>query len=103
MITKYLVSIVGEEYSQYLISDAATKKRIKLFAKLIHIPMILWFVLGYFLTQQLFYDVSVGMAVFAGLVCSLFIYLIDLAILNFPKNIWATLFRVALGFVFAAL
>ena len=103
MITKYLVSIVGEEYSQYLISDAATKKRIKLFAKLIHIPMILWFVLGYFLTQQLFYDVSIGMAVFSGLVCSLFIYLIDLAILNFPKNIWATLFRVALGFVFAAL
>ena len=103
MITKYLVSIVGEEYSQFLLTDAASKKRTMLFGKLIHIPMILWFVLGYFLTQQLFYDVSIAMAVCAGLVCSLFIYLIDLAILNFPKNLWATLFRVALGFVFAAL
>jgi len=103
MFIKYLVSLVGEDYNQYLNSDTATKKRIRLFAKLIHIPIILWFVLGCFLTQQLFYDVSVWAALCAGLVCSLFIYLIDLAILNFPKNLWATLFRVALGFVFAAL
>ena len=103
MIVKYLVSLIGEDYNQYLASDAATKKRTKLFAKLIHIPMILWFVLGYFLSQQLFYDVSQVMAVCSGLVCSLFIYLIDVAILNFPKNIWATIFRVSLGLVFAAL
>jgi len=82
MLTKYLFSVINEDYSNYTSADKNTIKRNRLFGLLMHIPTILWFVLGYFLSQQIFQNVSTLMSVITGLICSFFIYLLDLSIIS---------------------
>jgi len=104
MLTNYLFKIVNEDLSSYKLLDKQTIKRTKLFGFLMHIPIILWFVLGYFLSQQLFNEVSGLTALLSGLICSLFIYLIDLAIISDRKvTIKKIIFRFILAIVVAIL
>ncbi len=104
MITNYLFHIVNEDFSNYKSLDKQTIKRTKLFGLLMHIPIILWFVLGYFLSQQLFSNVSTAMAILAGMGCSFFIYLIDLAIISDRKiSIKKFIFRFLIALIIAFL
>ena len=104
MITNYLFHIINEDFSNYKSLDKQTIKRTKLFGLLMHIPIILWFVLGYFLSQQLFSNVSTAMAILAGMGCSFFIYLIDLAIISDRKiSIKKFIFRFLIALIIAFL
>lgn len=104
MITNYLFHIINEDFSNYKSLDKQTIKRTKLFGLLMHIPIILWFVLGYFLSQQLFSNVSTAMAILAGIGCSFFIYLIDLAIISDRKiSIKKFIFRFLIALIIAFL
>ena len=100
ILDKYLFGVVDQDYEKKDQLHSETVKRIKNYARLIHIPVLVWLLFGIGISHYEF-GLDIYMSVMIGLFCSLVIYFIDLAIISTPKNWKANVGRLVIGLLLA--
>ena len=101
-IHNYLCHIVGENPERVKLFHSSTLKRMKAFAIAIHIPVILWAMVGYVIAFRTFsLDSASAAAISAFCVC--IIYMVERLVLATPKVWYVNMGRVAIGVVVAVL
>jgi len=99
-IEQYLFNIVGEDHSKIEKLHSETIKRIKNYGRLLHIPIIVWFLLGFFISKDEFGLDNIYASGF-GFLCAFFVYVVDVSILNMAKSTKINIFRIILGLILA--
>lgn len=101
-VSRYLCLVVGESYQHAARFHASTLRRTYAFAIAIHIPVMLWAFMGYFLASRVFHSSNETTAAIT-LMCTLLIYLVERLVLLTPKGWLISINRVLMGFVISAL
>lgn len=97
---RYLYAIAGEDPNNFDQHHVDTQRRTSNFGLLIHVPMIIWFLIGFYMTSYLF-ESSTIFSLIVGVVAVLIIYAIDRSIINSAKTKALTIARISLGIIFA--
>ena len=92
--------MAGEDSNKINDYHIDTIRRTSNFGLLIHIPMIIWFFIGYYLSFYLF-DSSILFSLIVGMISAAIIYAIDRSIINSAKTKPLTIARCILGVIFA--
>ena len=100
ILDKYLFGVVDQDYEKKDQLHIETVKRIKNYARLIHIPVLVWLILGTGISHYEF-GLEIPISLMIGAFCAIIIYFIDLAIISTPQNRWANLGRFCIGFLLA--
>ena len=100
ILDKYLFGVVDQDYEKKDQLHIETVKRIKNYARLIHIPVLVWLILGAGISHYEF-GLEIPISLMIGAFCAIIIYFIDLAIISTPQNRWANLGRFCIGFLLA--
>jgi len=100
IIDKYLFGLVDQDYEKKDQLHIQTVRRIKNYARLIHIPVLVWLILGAGISHYEF-GLAIPMSLMIGAFCAFVIYFIDLAIISTPPNGWANLGRFLIGLLLA--
>jgi hypothetical protein len=97
---RYLYAIAGEDPNNFDQHHVDTQRRTSNFGLLIHVPMVIWFLIGFYMTSYLF-ESSTIFSLLVGVVAVLIIYAIDRSIINSAKTKALTIARISLGIIFA--
>jgi len=100
LFDKYLFALVGEEVRAVDSMHIETIKRTRNYGLLIHIPIMVWFFLGFYLSIEIF-DSSIWVSMLSATISAIVIYAIDYSIINSPKSIGNIILRIILGLIFA--
>jgi len=100
VLDKYLFGVVDQDYEKKDQLHSETVKRIKNYARLIHIPVLVWLILGAVISHYEF-GLEIPTALMIGIFCALVIYFIDLAIISTPQNGMTIFGRFLIGLLLA--
>ncbi|OYU56711.1 MAG: hypothetical protein CFE25_05655 [Chitinophagaceae bacterium BSSC1] len=92
----------GDNYHLVSVDTPASKKKITALALAMILPIILWFFNGFLLTFQVL-EAGFNWALLTAFVCALVVFFIEKLVIMANGNRWLTLFRLAIGFIVAAL
>jgi hypothetical protein len=98
---KYFYTMAGEDPNLIHQHHIDTQRRTLNYGLLIHIPIFVWFFIGFYMSSYLF-ESSTIFSLIIGIVFSLIIYAIDRSIINSAKSKPLTIFRISMGIIFAA-
>ena len=102
VLNRYFFRIIGDDVRNLNKYAPETIRRNLTLGRLIHIPIILWFGIGYLLSSQI-----LGLSnVYSGIIAfisSLFIYFLDYSVVNSPSSKKSFYLRVGLGFIISIL
>lgn len=101
-VSKYLCFVVGEDYKKVQKFHPSSHKRLTAFALAIHIPVLIWGMTGYVISNSIFNFGGV-MSSCISLFCAMAIYLVERIVLATPKNFFVNALRLVIGFVIAIL
>lgn len=101
-VSRYLCLVVGESPQRAARFHASTLQRTYAFAIAIHIPILLWAVMGYLLASRMFHSSDETAAVIS-LMCAALIYLVERLVLATPKGWLVNVIRVLMGIVISIL
>jgi hypothetical protein len=93
---------IGENPDYVATFYTSSKRRVMLNATCLLIPVLLWLALTYLACKDSF-ALSTQMSILVAGFFGTIIYIIERTILNAERNVWSTLFRVALGLATALL
>ena len=97
---KFCCAITGDEYELLKNETPYSQKKIRLFALVISIPVIMWLVNSYLLTTEVLKkDALTGIIVM--LICTVIIFIIEKSIVMSNGSRAITVFRILLGFIVA--
>lgn len=99
-MNKYFCLILGENQNETKAWHSTTLNRAKAFAISIHLPVLIWLVIGYLLSTKIF-----GLSPYGGLavssLCGLVIFMIERLVIAAPKSLSVTLGRLVIALVVA--
>ncbi|MEP2281306.1 DUF4407 domain-containing protein [Maribacter sp.] len=95
-------AIIGENYSNVSKFQPSSKRKIKLLATCLIIPVTLWFITG-FLTSKITMNHNLPLAITTGLISAFLVYLIERTIILSGGGWIILIFRILLGFIIASL
>lgn len=102
LINRYFFRIIGDDVRNLNKYAPETIRRNLTLGRLIHIPIILWFGIGYLLSSQI-----LGLSnIYSGIIAfisALFIYFLDYSVVNSPSSKKSFYLRVGLGFIISVL
>uniref|UniRef100_UPI004047B4A4 DUF4407 domain-containing protein n=1 Tax=Orrella sp. TaxID=1921583 RepID=UPI004047B4A4 len=97
-MNKYFCFILGEDREEFRGWHSSTLARAKAYAISIHLPLLIWLVIGYLLSVRIF-----GLSDQAGLIvsaiCGITIFLIERLVITAPKSIAVTIGRLVIALV----
>lgn len=99
---KLFCLITGDNYQMVKNETPNSRKKVSVMATVLFIPVILWFINGYFLVNEIL-EGSFYNALLAGAIMSFIIFLIERAIVMATNSILMSVFRIMLGFIIACL
>lgn len=101
-ITHYLCRVVGETPLRAARFHVSTLRRMHTFAIAIHIPVLMWAVMGYLVASRVFQQ-SGAIAVGISAMCAGLIYMVERIVLATPKSAAVNVIRVLIGLVISVL
>lgn len=101
-ISNYLCLVVGEKFEKAQKFHPSTHKRLTAFALAIHIPVFLWAITGFVISNNIF-SLKLTISLLVSFFCAVAIYLIERIVLATPKNWFVNVLRIVIGLVIAIL
>ena len=99
---KFYSIIIGENPNYTAKFQPASKRKVALYANCLMVPVVLWFINGYLLVNNVF-EGSVFSAILTAFIAAFIIFLIERAILMSNRSRSIFWFRIILGLIVAAL
>lgn len=99
---KLFCFITGDNYQMVKNETPNSRKKVSVMATVLFIPVVLWFVNGYFMVTEILGG-SLNGAILSGTVMALLIFLIERAVIMSVNNGWMAAFRIALDFIITSL
>lgn len=97
-MNKYFCFLLGENQDDSYKWHSSTLTRAKSFAISIHLPVFIWFSIGYLLSTQIF-GLSVSAGAFVAALCGLTIFMIERLVIAAPKSLSVTVGRLVIALV----
>ena len=102
LLNRYFFRVIGENPNNLNKYSIETIRRNLTLGRLIHIPIVLWIVIGYVLSTDVI-GLSIIPAIFISIFSGIFIYFIDFSVINSPKSKKTFFLRMLVGCIIALL
>jgi hypothetical protein len=99
---KLLTKITADDHNMLINDTPASRKKVVLLANALFVPVLLWFFSAFAIAIRLF-ETSIFNGLIAGLIATVFIFIIDRSILISNGNKFITAFRIVMGLCIATI